>query len=70
MIQNRRAEDDRVAKLVTDVEGLAKDMKVVREILDSFRLIRRIGKWLAVFAAGLYAFNNGLDAAAKLMHLK
>ena len=71
MAENRRADDPRVTKLVTDVESLQHQMaentevtKQVRDILASFKTAAAIAKWITTIAAAgaaVTAFIKGVD---------
>lgn len=71
MADNRRADDPRVTKLVTDVESLqvqmAQNTEVtmqVRDILASFRTAAAVAKWITTMSAAVaavYAAFKGVD---------
>lgn len=71
MADNRRADDPRVTKLVTDVESLQHQMAEntevtmqVRDILASFKTAAAIAKWITTIAAAgaaCLAFLKGVD---------
>ena len=70
--EQRRADDERITKLVTDVEVLQAEMSKntevttqVRDILTGFRLMAVLAKWVAAVIAGLVAIKTGLTAFGK-----
>lgn len=68
----RRADDERVTILVSDVAVLKTQMaentevtKQVRDILTSFRIAGTVAKWIASVAAGIVAIYHGWDSFRK-----
>ena len=69
---NRRADDPRINKLVSDVDNLKAEMvkntevtTQVRDILTSFRIMATIAKWFAAITAGVVAVKTGMASFGK-----
>ena len=68
----RRANDERLDTVVCDVALLKGQMaentevtKQVRDILNSFRLLGIVAKWIAAIGAGTAALYHGVDFLRK-----
>lgn len=67
-LPQRRANDERIDTIISDVATLKREMKAntevttqVRDILTSFRLMAAAAKWIAAIGAGLMAIWHGFD---------
>lgn len=65
---NRRGDDTRIAKLVSDVGALQEQMKIntaitaeVKEMVASFKMIAVIAKWLTAIIALAIAIKTGVS---------
>lgn len=67
----RRASDERIQTLITDVEAIKAEVKrnteiteEVRDVLASFRVIAKVAKWLTIVVACVTAMYHGFDVVA------
>lgn len=72
MNPERRTADERVTKLVSDVEDLKRQMaentavtKDVRDILGSFKVLRALALWVAAVVGAAITIKSGVTTFFK-----